>query len=139
DHAALMRFTFPGDHAALLFDNVNNKGGLTLDTRRGVVTGFSDVKSGLSTGATRLFVYGVLDAPVTGGGRLDNEGCGVSRSSGAGACTGGKDVTGYLRLRPGADRTVTLRIATSLIGVDQARANLTRETPAGPPLPAVER
>ncbi|ARF57938.1 GH92 family glycosyl hydrolase [Streptomyces gilvosporeus] len=139
DHAALMRFTFPGDHAALLFDNVNNKGGLTLDTRHGVVTGFSDVKSGLSTGATRLFVYGVLDAPVTGGGRLDNEGCGVSRSSGAGACTGGKDVTGYLRLRPGADRTVTLRIATSLIGVDQARANLTREIPAGTPFAAVER
>ncbi|WP_329127409.1 GH92 family glycosyl hydrolase [Streptomyces caniferus] len=130
DHAALMRFTFPGDQASLIFDNVNDKGGLSLDTERGIVTGFSDVRSGLSVGATRLFVYGVFDAPVTGGGKLPNGGCGVSRSSGAGACTGGKDVTGYLRFRPGADRTVTMRIATSLISVDQAKANLTREIPA---------
>ncbi|MGW9076829.1 GH92 family glycosyl hydrolase [Streptomyces kronopolitis] len=117
DHAALMRFTFPGDRASLIFDNVNDKGGLSLDTEHGTVTGFSDVRSGLSVGATRLFVYGVFDAPVTGGGPL-----------GGG---GGKDVTGYLRFRPGADRTVTMRIATSLIGVDQAKANLEREIPAG--------
>ncbi|MFG2226751.1 GH92 family glycosyl hydrolase [Streptomyces sp. NPDC048644] len=117
DHAAMMRFTFPGDDANLIFDNVNNKGGLTLDPGHGTVSGFSDVKSGLSTGATRLFVYGTFDAPVTRGGRL-----------GGG---GGKDVTGYLRFKPGADRTVTLRIATSLIGTDQAKANLTREIPAG--------
>lgn len=117
DHAALMRFTFPGDRASLIFDNVNDKGGLSLDTEHGTVTGFSDVRSGLSIGATRLFVHGVFDAPVTGGGRL-----------GGG---GGKDVTGYLRFRPGADRTVTMRIATSLISVDQAKANLDREIPAG--------
>ncbi|MCZ1006969.1 GH92 family glycosyl hydrolase [Streptomyces lydicus] len=116
DHAALMRFTFPGDRASLIFDNVNNKGGLSLDTEHGTVTGFSDVRSGLSVGATRLFVYGVFDAPVTGGGALEGG--------------GGKDVTGYLRFKPGADRTVTMRIATSLISVDQARANLTREIPA---------
>ncbi|MDT0457441.1 GH92 family glycosyl hydrolase [Streptomyces sp. DSM 41527] len=116
DHAALMRFTFPGDRASLIFDNVNDKGGLSLDTEHGTVTGFSDVRSGLSVGATRLFVYGVFDAPVTGGGRLEG-----------GA---GKDVTGYLRFRPGADRTVSMRIATSLISVDQARANLDREIPA---------
>ncbi len=139
DHAALMRFTFPGDDASLIFDNVNDKGGLSLDTERGVVTGFSDVRSGLSVGATRLFVYGVFDAPVTGGGRLANEGCGASRSSGAGACTGRKDVTGFLRFRPGADRTVTMRIATSLIGVDQAKANLSREIPAGTAFGDVER
>ncbi|WP_261955165.1 GH92 family glycosyl hydrolase [Streptomyces nigrescens] len=125
DHAALMRFTFPGDRASLIFDNVNNKGGLSLDTDRGVVTGFSDVRSGLSVGATRLFVYGVFDAPVTGGGRLEGG--------------GGKDVTGYLRFRPGADRTVTMRIATSLISVDQARANLNREIPAGTAFGTVEQ
>ncbi|WP_432095837.1 GH92 family glycosyl hydrolase [Streptomyces sp. bgisy100] len=115
DHAALMRFTFPRDDASVIFDNVNNKGGLTLDPARGVVTGFSDVRSGLSTGATRLFVYGVFDAPVSAGGRLSGG--------------GGKDVGGFFRFRPGADRTVTLRIATSLIGVDQARANLAHEIP----------
>ncbi|UNO39471.1 GH92 family glycosyl hydrolase [Streptomyces sp. MST-110588] len=124
DHAALLRFTFPGEHANLIFDNVDNRGGLTLDTERGVVTGFSDVRSGLSVGATRLFVYGVLDAPVTAGGGLPGG--------------GGPEVTGYLRLAPGADRTVTLRIATSLIGVDQARANLEREIPPGTSFDAVK-
>ncbi|MEV0371783.1 GH92 family glycosyl hydrolase [Streptomyces sp. NPDC050636] len=124
DHAAMMRFTFPGDDASLIFDNVNNKGGLSLDTERGIVTGFSDVKSGLSVGATRLFVYGVFDAPVTSGGKLDGG--------------GGKDVTGYLRFKPGADRTVTMRIATSLIGVDQAKANLSREIPDGAPFAGIQ-
>ncbi|MFF4605082.1 GH92 family glycosyl hydrolase [Streptomyces sp. NPDC001339] len=118
DHAALMRFTFPADRASLIFDNVTNKGGLTLDTRRGIVTGFSDVRSGLSVGATRLFVYAEFDAPVTDGGKP------------AGG-DGRDDVTGYLRFRLGADRTVTMRIATSLISVDQAKANLAREIPAG--------
>ncbi|WP_399084415.1 GH92 family glycosyl hydrolase [Streptomyces sp. BBFR2] len=125
DHAAQMRFTFPGDDANLIFDNVNNKGGLTLDTEHGTVSGYSDVKSGLSTGATRLFVHGTFDAPVTKGGRL-----------GGG---GGKDVTGYLRFAPGKDRTVTLRLATSLIGTAQAKANLDREIPAGTPFATTER
>ncbi len=48
----------PGDDASLIFDNVTNAGGLTLDPATGTLTGYSDVKSGLSTGATRMFVYG---------------------------------------------------------------------------------
>ncbi|MBM7168966.1 GH92 family glycosyl hydrolase [Streptomyces sp. G44] len=117
DHAAMMRFTYPGDDASVIFDNVSEKGGLTLDKEKGTVSGFSDVKSGLSTGATRLFVYGTFDAPVTAGGKLEGG--------------GGGDVTGYLRFAPGKDRTVTLRLATSLIGVEQAKANLAQEIPAG--------
>jgi predicted alpha-1,2-mannosidase len=116
DHAAMMRFTFPGDDANLLFDNVDNHGGLTLDTKAGTVSGFSDVKSKSSTGATRMFVHAEFDSSVTRGGRLSGG--------------GGKDVTGYLRFRPGADRTVTMRIATSLISVEQAKANLAREVPS---------
>ncbi len=58
DHAAALRFTYPGDDASVLFDNVTDQAGLTLDKENGIVTGYSDVKSGLSTGATRLFVYG---------------------------------------------------------------------------------
>ncbi|MBR7673766.1 GH92 family glycosyl hydrolase [Streptomyces daliensis] len=115
DHAAMMRFTFPGDDAGLVFDNVDNRGGLSLDTENGVVTGYSDVKSGGSTGATRLFVYATFDSPVTSGGKLTGG--------------GGADVTGYLRFAPGEDRTVTMRIATSLISVDQAKANLADEIP----------
>ncbi|MEV6395044.1 GH92 family glycosyl hydrolase [Streptomyces sp. NPDC051907] len=111
DHAAMMRFTYPGDDASVVFDNVTSEGGLTLDAGAGSFTGFSDVKSGLSTGATRMFVYGVFDAPVTS-----------SASSG---------VAGHLRFDAGADRTVNLRIATSLISVDQAKKNLADEIPAG--------
>ncbi|MFE7153569.1 GH92 family glycosyl hydrolase [Streptomyces sp. NPDC057636] len=111
DHAAMLRFTYPGDDASVIFDNVSDQAGLTLDKDKGIVTGYSDVKSGLSAGATRLFVYGVFDTPVTGGDS-----------------TGPK---GYLRFKPGADKAVTLRLATSLIGIDQAKANLAQELPSG--------
>jgi predicted alpha-1,2-mannosidase len=113
DHAAMFRFTFPGDDAKLIFDNVNNSGGLTLDTRNGVVTGYSDVRSGLSTGATRMFYYAVFDKPVTGGAKLTGQ--------------GRDNVLGYLGFDAGADRVVTMRIASSLISVDQARRNLELE------------
>lgn len=110
DHAAMMRFTYPGDDASVVFDNVTEQGGLTLDPATSSFTGFSDVKSGLSTGATRLFVYGVFDAPVT--------------------ASGSKGVAGHLRFDAGPGRTVTLRLATSLISVDQAKQNLAMEIPA---------
>ncbi|MFF3942133.1 GH92 family glycosyl hydrolase [Streptomyces phaeofaciens] len=119
DHAAALRFTYPGDDASVLFDNVTDQAGLTLDRTNGIVTGYSDVKSGLSTGATRLFVYGVFDKPVKDGS-----------SSG---------VKGYLRFDAGADRTVTLRLATSLIGVDQAKDNLRQEIPDGTSFDAVKK
>jgi predicted alpha-1,2-mannosidase len=111
DHAAMMRFTYPGDDASIIFDNVTKEGGLTLDPATRSFTGFSDVKSGLSTGATRLFVYGVFDAPVT--------------------ASGADGVSGHLRFDAGEDRTVSLRLATSLISVDQAKKNLADEIPAG--------
>jgi predicted alpha-1,2-mannosidase len=113
DHAAMFRFTFPGNDAKLIFDNVNNSGGLTLDTRSGVVTGFSDVRSGLSTGATRMFFYAVFDKPVTAGAKLTGQ--------------GRDNVLGYLAFDAGADQVVTMRIASSLISMDQARHNLELE------------
>ncbi|MFC9680871.1 GH92 family glycosyl hydrolase [Streptomyces sp. NPDC056948] len=118
DHAAALRFTYPGDDASVLFDNVTDQAGLTLDKENGVVTGYSDVKSGLSTGATRLFVYGAFDKPVTEGS-----------SSG---------VKGHLRFEAD-DRTVTLRLATSLISVDQAKDNLRQEIPEGTSFEAVKK
>ncbi|MEU9559381.1 GH92 family glycosyl hydrolase [Streptomyces fumanus] len=111
DHAAMLRFTYPGDDASVVFDNVTDQAGLTLDRENGTFTGYSDVKSGLSTGATRLFVYGEFDKKVTGG---DSSG-----------------VKGHLRFDAGDDRTVTLRLATSLISVDQAEDNLRQEIAAG--------
>jgi predicted alpha-1,2-mannosidase len=119
DHAAMLRFTYPGDDASVLFDNVTDQAGLTLDEESGTVTGYSDVKSGLSTGATRLFVYGEFDKPVTG--------------------SGAAGVKGFLRFDAGEDRRVTLRLATSLISVAQARDNLRQEIPEGRSFEAVKR
>ncbi|MEV4759397.1 GH92 family glycosyl hydrolase [Micromonospora sp. NPDC049559] len=122
DHAAIFRFTFPGDRGNLIFDNVNNNGGLTLGDN-GEISGYSDVRGGLSNGATRLFVYGVVDRPVVASGRLTGG--------------GGANVTGYLAFDTGASKQVNLRIATSLISVEQARRNLTNEIAAGDTLDAV--
>src|SRR5690606_30981209 len=104
DHAASMRFTFPGDDASVLFDNVPDQAGLTLDKENGTFTGYSDVKSGLSTGATRLFVYGEFDKPVTDGGA--------------------EGVKGHLRFDAGKDRTVTLRRSEEHTSELQSRENL---------------
>ena len=104
DHAAMFRFTFPGRDANLIFDNVNNNGGLTLDPAAArspaTPTSAADCRP-----ARRLFVYATFDKPVTGSGMLPGG--------------GGDNVTGYLRSTP-APTTVTMRIATSLISVDQA-------------------
>ena len=114
DHAALMRFTYPGDQASLVLDNVNNDGGLTLDPANRALSGYTDVGSGdNSLGMTRMYVYATFDAPVTDSGKLSGG--------------GGDDVTGFLRFDAGANRTVTMKIATSLLSVDQAKKNLALE------------
>ncbi|MGI5214706.1 GH92 family glycosyl hydrolase [Plantactinospora sp. CA-290183] len=112
DHAAMFRFTFPGDRGNLIFDNVNNNGGLTLGDN-GEISGYTDVRSGLSNGATRMFVHAVADRPVVASGRLTGG--------------GGANVTGYLGFDTSDSRQVHLRIATSLISVEQARRNLANE------------
>lgn len=126
DHAAIFRFQFPGDDASLVFDNVNNNGGVTLSASDGVVTGYSDVRSGLSTGATRLFVYATFDRPIVGSGSpADN--------------SGRQNVTGFLRFDAGASRTVEMRIATSLLSVEQAKRNLELEIAAGDSFDSVKQ
>ncbi|PSK95682.1 putative alpha-1,2-mannosidase [Murinocardiopsis flavida] len=126
DHSAVMRFTFGADHDAnLVFDNITDEGKLNLDTESGAVTGYTDVASGLSEGATRMYVYATFDRPVTGGGRLDGD--------------PGGDVTGYLKFEPGRDRAVTMRIATSLISVEQAERNLALEVPESGAFDRVQR
>ncbi len=117
DHAALMRFRFPGAHAQLVFDNVNDHGGITLDPGHGAIQGFSDVASRLSTGATRLFFYANFDRPVRASGHLTGR---------------GRDhVAAWYGFALDDSRTVTMRIGTSLISVEQARRNLDREIPSG--------
>ncbi|MFL6007513.1 MAG: GH92 family glycosyl hydrolase [Gaiellaceae bacterium] len=111
DHAAIFRFTFTGGSSNVIFDNVNEQAGITIDQANGVVTGWSDVRSGLSNGATRMFMYATFDKPVTASGKLS---------------ASGRDA-GYVKFDTTADKTVTMRIATSLVGVAQARHNLELE------------
>lgn len=112
-HAAMMRFTFKGDRSQLVFDNRNDKAGIELDPQHGSISGYSDVASHLSTGATRLFFYASFDRPVTESGRLSAQ---------------GRDHVGaWFGFDTGAEKTVTMRIATSLISLEQAKRNLAQE------------
>lgn len=117
NRAAMFNFTFTEDTSNLIFDNVNNNGGLTLSSDKQTITGYSDVKSGLSTGATRMFIYAKVDKPVKDSGKLTGE--------------GRDNVTGYLQFdTSGADKTVSMKIATSLISVEQAKKNLEQDIKA---------
>ncbi|WP_312316201.1 GH92 family glycosyl hydrolase [Stenotrophomonas sp.] len=114
DHAAVFEFGFPAEgDANLLFDNVDARGGLTLDANTGTLSGYTDVRSGLSTGATRMFVYASFDQPWQRSGLIDT----------------GRP-TGYIKFAAGT-RAVTMRMATSLISLEQARHNLQLEVAAG--------
>ncbi|MGH3081416.1 MAG: GH92 family glycosyl hydrolase, partial [Gaiellaceae bacterium] len=117
DHAAIFRFTFTGDSSNLIFDNVNEEAAVSIDQANGVVTGYSDVRSGLSNGATRMFMYATFDEPVTASGKIP------------GNSTGGRPPSdaGYVKFATAAEKTVSMRIATSLISVEQARKNLELE------------
>lgn len=113
DHAAMFRFTFPGKRGQLIFDNRTDQGSISLDPAQQSFSGYSDVKSGLSTGATRLFFYARVDRPVSESGRLTGE----HRDH----------VTAWFGFDTSKIKTVNVRIATSLISVDQARRNLAQE------------
>ncbi|MEU6641747.1 GH92 family glycosyl hydrolase [Saccharomonospora sp. NPDC046836] len=113
EHAALLRFTFPGEGGWLLFDNVRNRGGLRIDTGGRTVTGHTWVRSRGSSGARRMYVYATFDEAPSEGRRIRSP---FRRT-----------VTGYVRF-PGP--TVTMRIATSLISQAQARRNLELEVAA---------
>ncbi|MUK90650.1 glycoside hydrolase family 92 protein [Ornithinibacillus sp. L9] len=117
NRAAMFTFTFTDDTSNLIFDNVNNNGGLTLDADNQTITGYSDVRSGLSTGATRMFIYATVDKPVNESGMLTGE--------------GRDNVLGFLQFDTSdEDKTVTMKIATSLISVEQAKKNLEQDIKA---------
>ncbi len=111
DHAAIFRFRFPANRGGtLLFDNVDARAGLILDAATQSLSGYTDTRSGLSNGATRMFVYARFDQPWRSNGMIK---------------TG--RATGYVNFDTGADREVRMRIATSLISAEQAKHNLELE------------
>jgi predicted alpha-1,2-mannosidase len=123
DHAALFQFTFTQDSSNLILDNVDSRSGLTIDAANRAVSGWSDVNSGgLSAGFTRMFMYATVDTPIAASGLLP---------------TGNRPSTGYLSFDTTQRRTVRMRIATSLISVEQARHNLDLEIAADATLASV--
>ena len=118
DHAAIFRFTFVGPRSQLVFDNItdrngNDHTGIAIDQATRSISGWSDVKSGLSAGATRLFFYGTFDQPLQASGQLTGE--------------GPDHVAAWVGFDTRTHKVVNLRIATSLISVDQAKHNLVLE------------
>lgn len=128
DHAAILRFTFPDDNLALIFDQVDGNGSLTLgatdDAGRHVVTACVGPRAAMGSPLPPLYVYGVLDAAVVDHGLL--------------AEPGRENVCGFVRFDPTRGRTIQLRIATSFISVEQAARNLEQELDATTTLAAVE-
>ncbi|WP_110943381.1 GH92 family glycosyl hydrolase [Virgibacillus senegalensis] len=113
NRAAMFRFSFTGGSGKLIFDNVNNNGGLTLNPDEKTISGYTDVKSGLSTGATRMFVYAEFDQEITDSGKLTGE--------------GRNNVTGFYAFDTSDNQTVTMKVATSLLSVEQAKKNLEQD------------
>lgn len=112
-HSAIFRFTFKGNTGNLIFDNIDNNGGLTLNPSKGTIEGYSDVQDETTGNSSRLFFYGYTDQAVTSSGRL----YGQSRDN----------VTAFYKFDTSMQKTVTLRIATSLISISQAQKNLNLE------------
>ncbi|MFD3403740.1 GH92 family glycosyl hydrolase [Kribbella sp. NPDC058693] len=106
DHGAIFRFTFPADADGrhLVFDTIDENGAFSYDGT--AVTGW--VENGAETGRTRMFCYGTFSvAPI-----------------GFGEASGGRE---NARAASFDVPEVTLRMATSFIGVEQARHNLSLE------------
>jgi predicted alpha-1,2-mannosidase len=113
DHAAIFRFTFPDGSACLIFDNVDEHGGLVIDASNGSLTGYTDVGGENAAGASRMFVYATFDRAVSASRWLR-----TSQGRPSGFCRFESD---------GGPSVVVMRIATSLIGVAQAQRNLELE------------
>ncbi|WP_432880560.1 GH92 family glycosyl hydrolase [Kribbella sp. CA-245084] len=106
DHGAIFHFTFPADAAGrhLVFDTIDENGAFSYDGT--ALAGW--VENGAEAGRTRMFCYGEFSvAPI-----------------GFGAASGGRE---NARAASFDVPEVTLRMATSFIGVDQARHNLSLE------------
>ncbi|TDO68722.1 putative alpha-1,2-mannosidase [Kribbella sp. VKM Ac-2571] len=106
DHGAIFRFTFPADAPGrhLIFDTIDENGAFEYDGN--ALTGW--VENGSETGRTRMYCYGEFSTAPTAFGQ--------AHGGRANARAATFDVP-----------EVTLRIATSFIGVDQARHNLELE------------
>ncbi|HIY66854.1 MAG TPA: GH92 family glycosyl hydrolase, partial [Candidatus Agrococcus pullicola] len=106
DHGAVYRFTFTGDESSVLIDSVEGPANLEV-AADGTVTGWVDGGSGYP-GRSRMFIYGTFDgSPTTAGD----------------APQGDREHAQYAAFETSEGESVELRIATSMISLDQAAHN----------------
>lgn len=76
DHAAMFRFPLTGASSNLIFDNINNNGGLVLDPSANSISGYSDVQGGYGApGDGPMYFYATFSQPVTASGMVPSGGC----------------------------------------------------------------
>ena len=104
DHAAIFRFTFPSDTGSLIFDNISSGSGHLGFAEDQTLQGYTE------TGSDRMYVYARFDQQV-----IRSDGSQTGRPGGS------------CRFDTSQDDVVIMRIATSLISVEQAQRNLDLE------------
>jgi predicted alpha-1,2-mannosidase len=111
DHASKWRLAFrkPGD-AYLVFSSIRSAAGdVSFDQAAQTMQGFVDQNG------PRLYFFAHLEHPIV-----------------AAQSVHGSNMTGWVKFHVSADEKVELAVATSFIGVAQARSNLEREIGAKP-------
>lgn len=128
DHGAVLRFAFPAgvDAGHVLVDAVSTEGAgpdgpadLVLHPD-GTLTGWVDTGSGLSVGRSRMYVAGRFSRPP----RSVGPAAGDRPHARAATFDLGAGPDADSDNGPGAGRVVELRVATSFIGLGQARHTL---------------
>ena len=110
DHAAVMSFTFPGKSGSVLVDQVDGASALTISSD-GKVAGWVEGGTGLSVGASRMYISGAFNVKPTKVGKA----------------AGDRGGARYATFDTSKDNKVELRLATSFISLDQAAKNLDLE------------
>ncbi len=110
-HGMVMAFSFPGNDGSVVLDSPTGDGDFSINPSTGAVTGWIDHGAGFVAGQSRMFVAGSFDRAPTSTGHA----------------AGGRSLTKYASFNTSAQKLVTLRLATSLISLDQATKNLALE------------
>ncbi|WP_022883438.1 GH92 family glycosyl hydrolase [Glaciibacter superstes] len=105
----IMQFTFTGEAGSVVLDAPTGDGDFTIDQESGAVSGWIDKGNG--SGHSRMFVSGTFDSSPTA----------------TGLAAGGRALTKFATFDTTTNDVVTLRMATSLISLDQAAKNLALE------------
>jgi predicted alpha-1,2-mannosidase len=124
-HAAIMRYSFVGASGNLVFDNLDRFGSLTLHPETQSLEGYSDIKDQSTGNSNRMFFFAEVNRPVSDSGHLSGQ--------------GRDQATAFFKFDTSSKKTVTLRIASSLISVQQAKKNLYQEIGTHTSLAEVEK